>query len=136
MPATARGMDLDTESAEPVFPISNAPGTNVPDDETWPDRYQFEIQRLRQRITQLECTVRDKDERIVRALAMLNDELQFWRTFLLDKVGDTRGGIQRRVVRLESTTAFLIDKQSHIYPQFDVPARWQKPSTAVTKRSP
>lgn len=113
--------------------ISNAPVLDIPGDDEFPQRYQFELQRLHQRVTQLECTVRDKDERIVRALAMLNDELQFWRTYLLDKVGDTYGGIQRRVTRLESTTAYLIDKQSHVWPTLQIPERWQKPA-AVTKK--
>ena len=117
-PISATSRDMD--SNQPAFPISNAPDSTLPDDNLWPSKYQFELMRLRQRIGRLECTVKDKDDRIVRALDSLNDEMQFWRTYLLDKVGETMGQIRRRVIRLEAATAYLIDKQAHIYPKLEM----------------
>jgi hypothetical protein len=84
-----------------------------------PDDYQFEIYRLRRRVAELECAIHDRDDRIRRSLASLEDELLFWRTFLHDKVGETVGQIQRRVIRLESTLAFIKNPQPLIYPKLE-----------------
>lgn len=120
-----------TASAETPRLISNAGELDIPDDAGVPDEYKFEIFRLRRRIAELECTVRDRDERNVRAISMLEDELQFWRTFMHDHVGDTHDGIQRRIVRIESTLLRLREKGSKFYPSLEIPDRWKAPDATA-----
>lgn len=81
-----------------------------------PNEYEFEILRLRRRVNTLECTVRDRDERTVAAIAMLEDEMVFWRSYLHDHIDPTYGDIKRRVIRIESTLGRLREKGSRIYP--------------------
>ena len=108
--------------------ISNSAVIDAPDDREIPDRYEFEMIRLRRRVAELECIVRDRDDRIVRALSMIEDELSFWRSFLHDHVADTMGGIMRRVGRLESSLDYLKEKGSRFYPPLEIPAAWKKKS--------
>jgi hypothetical protein len=121
--AGSGGMGPGNEVA--VNPISNAPALQEPVDSDLPNEYQFEIYRLRRRVMELECVVRDRDERIVRALSIIEDEIQFWRTGMYQHVWETMSGIARRMLRLESTIAYLKDKASHVWPELEIPARWK-----------
>jgi len=87
--------------------ISNTGTVTIPDESNIPDEYQFEILRLRRRIDELEDAVRNRDERTIRAISMLEDELQMWRTFMHDHVTETYDGIRRRIVRIDSTLMTL-----------------------------
>jgi hypothetical protein len=109
-----------------ISPISNAPVLNIPEDLDLPDRYQFEVYRLRNRITELETVVLEKDDKLRHALVMLDDELLFWRTGLHCHVWETMGRIINRVVRLESAIARIRDKSSKFTSPLDLPARWLK----------
>jgi hypothetical protein len=109
-----------------VNPIANAPEIQTPVDCQIPDNYEFEIFRLRRRVEELECAVRDRDDRIRRALGTLDDQLLFWHTLMSDKVGETMGQLNRRIIRLESTLAFIKDIQPHIVPRLETPAHWKK----------
>lgn len=111
---------------EAVILISNSAVIDAPEEKELPDRYQFELIRLRQRIAELECIVRDRDDRIVKALAAIEDELSFWRSWLHDHIGETMAGISRRVGRLESSLEYLKQKGSRFYPPLEVPAAWKK----------
>jgi len=106
--------------------ISNAGALNTPDDKEIPSGYEFEILRLRRRIDELECIVRDRDRRIVSAIAMLEDELMMYRTLLHAHVAETHDGVQRRTLRIESTLGTLKEKGSKFYPPLELPKRWQK----------
>jgi hypothetical protein len=103
--------------------IANAPVLEEPPD--LPNEYHFEILRLRRRVVELECIVKDRDERIVRALSMIEDELQFWRSFLHQHIQATMREIQARVLRLDTVVAYLKDTGAHFWPPLDTPARWQ-----------
>jgi hypothetical protein len=96
-----------TDEAMPVDLISNAGVLIVPDESAIPNEYEFEILRLRRRVDSLEDTVREKNERNVHAITMLEDELQMWRCFLHEHVAETHDGIRRRVLRIESTLMIL-----------------------------
>jgi len=100
--------------------IKNTGTVNIPDDTNIPDEYQFEILRLRRRIEELESAVRNRDERTLRAMAMLEDELQMWRTFMRDHVTETYDGIRRRIVRIDSTLMTLRETSNRI--KFDKPS--------------
>lgn len=119
----SRGEADNEETA--INPIDNAPALDVPANADLPNDYEFEIYRLRQRVASLESAVRDKDDRIRHCLTMIEDELLFWRTGMLDHVWETMGGIQGRIVRLESTLAFIKDIQAHVWPRLETPA-WKK----------
>lgn len=106
--------------------ISNAGVLSIPDEKDVPNEYEFEILRLRRRVEELECTVHDRDERNVKAMAMLEDELQMWRTLMQDHVQETHGGIQRRIIRLESTLLTLREKGSRAYPALSIPEAWKQ----------
>lgn len=123
MARTTREASDDTT---PVDLISNAGVISIPDTKDVPNEYEFEILRLRRRVEELECSIRDRDERNVRAISMLEDELQMYRTYLHDHVGETQSGIQRRVVRIESTLMRLREKGSRAYPPLELPAGWKK----------
>lgn len=112
---------------EAINLISNSAVIDTPDKDI-PDRYEFELIRLRRRIAELECIVRDRDDRIVKALGMIEDELSFWRTWLHDHIGETMAGISRRVGRLESSLEYLKEKGSRFYPPLEIPAAWKKKS--------
>ena len=116
----------ERQDNEPVDIIGNAGVLHIPDEITVPNEYEFEILRLRRRVEELECTVKDRDERNVRAIAMLEDEAQMWRTLMHDHVSETHGGIQQRVIRIESTLLTLKEKGSRIYPPLVVTETWQK----------
>ena len=96
-----------TDEAMPVDLISNAGALIVPDESSIPNEYEFEILRLRRRVDSLEDAVREKNERNVHAIAMLEDELQMWRCFMHEHVAETHDGIRRRVLRIESTLMTL-----------------------------
>jgi len=106
--------------------ISNAGALNTPDDKEISSGYEFEILRLRRRINELECIVRDRDRRIVSAIAMLEDELMMYRTLLHAHVAETHDGVQRRTLRIESTLDTLKEKGSKFYPPLPIPKHWQK----------
>lgn len=111
---------------ELVNPISNAPVVTAPADSEVPDRHEFEVMRQRRRVLELECIVRDRDDRIVKAIGMIEDELAFWRTYLHDHVGETMAGISRRVGRLESARDYMTVKGSRYYPPLEMPEGWKK----------
>lgn len=117
-----------------VCPISNAPGVESLDEPAFPDKFQLAIRRANRRIAELECVVRDRDERVSTALAMLNDEMVFWRTFLHDHIGETMGGILRRVLRIETTISRLVEKGSRYSPPLDIPEQWKKDHEPREKR--
>ena len=121
VPGVPRHRGSDT-----VDMIANAGVENAPDADQIPNDYQFEIIRLRRRVDQLECIVRDRDSRVVTAIAMLEDELVMYRTLLHDHVAETHDGIKRRVIRIETTLQTLKAKGSKFYPPLDIPERWQK----------
>jgi len=106
--------------------ISNAGVLDTPNAEQIPNNYQFEIIRLRRRVDELECIVRDRDSRVVSAIAMLEDELAMYRTLLHDHVAETHDGIKRRVLSLESTLETLKAKGSKFYPALEIPERFRK----------
>lgn len=110
------------DKAKPAS-ISNTGALTIPDDTGIPNEYEFEILRLRRRVESLESSVRDRDERNVRAITMLEDELQMWRTFMNDHVAETHDGIRRRIVRIDSTLMTLRDGTSRIVA---IPERWRK----------
>lgn len=108
----------------PLNPISNAPQLEVPDD--FPDKYKFELTRLRNRVKNLEADLKDKDGRLLKALGMLDDELMFWRTFLNLHVGESLGQINNRVNRIVGTIDYLKDRQPHVFPALELPERWKQ----------
>ena len=107
--------------------ISNAGTLNTPDDQDIPTGYELEIFRLRRRVDELECIVRDKNRRVVAAIGMLEDEVVMYRTLLHDHIAETHDGVQRRMIRIESTLDTLKEKGSKFYPPLPIPKRWQKP---------
>jgi hypothetical protein len=109
-----------------VNPIANAPRIEAPVDSSVPNEYQFEIYRLRRRVDELECIVKDRDERLVRAISIIEDELQFWRTGLHQHVWETTGAVTRRVLRLESVMSYIKEAGAHFWPALDIPERWRK----------
>lgn len=106
--------------------IANAPEIEQPLDSEIPNDYQFEIFRLKRRVAELEIIVLDKDTRIRRSLTMIEDELLFWRTGILDHVWEKMGAIQKRIVRLEATLTYLRDIQPHNVPRLEPPVAWKK----------
>jgi hypothetical protein len=107
-------------------PISNAGSIIIPDENDIPNEYEFEILRLRRRIDELETAVRNRDERNLRAITMLEDELQMWNTFMHDHVEETHDGIRRRILRLDSTLMTLRENNSRFLSPLDLPERWRK----------
>lgn len=103
--------------------IGNAGALTIP--EGIPTEYEFEILRLRRRIESLECSVRERDERNLRAIIMLEDELQMWRTFFHDHVSETHDGISRRIVRLNATLMTLRD-DNQSFSAVQISKRWRK----------
>jgi hypothetical protein len=106
--------------------ISNAGTIVIPDEPNIPNEYEFEILRLRRRVESLECSIKDRDERNVQAIAMLEDELQMWRTFFHDHVAETHDGIRRRILRIESALMTLKTVTSRIVSSLEIPERWRK----------
>ncbi len=96
-----------SDTTMPVDLIRNAGAIIVPDEGTIPNEYEFEILRLRRRVDSLEDAVRGKNERNLHAIAMLEDELQMWRSFMHEHVAETHDGIRRRILRIESTLMTL-----------------------------
>jgi len=97
-----------------------------PDEIDFPDAFKLEIYRLRRRVAELECMVRDKNDRIVRAIKTLDDELAMWRQLLHDDVKETYDGVRRRVARLEGSLARITDKGSKLSPPWEIPDKWRK----------
>lgn len=122
----ARTTTREASKDDTVEIISNAGVLTIPDEKDVPNEYEFEILRLRRRVDELECTVRDRDERNVRAIAMLEDEMQFWRSLMYDHIEAKYGDIQRRIMRIESTLMTLREKGSRYYPPLPLPAGWTK----------
>ncbi len=108
-------------------PMRNAGSITIPDDTGIPNEYEFEILRLRRRVESLECSIKDRDERNVQAIAMLEDELQMWRTFFNDHVAETHDGIRRRILRIESALMTLKAVTSRIVSPLEIPERWRNP---------
>jgi len=106
--------------------IANAGELNTPGADEIPNDYQFEIIRLRHRVDELECLVRDRDRRIVVAIAMLEDEMVMYRALLHNHITETHDGIMRRVIRIESSLDTLKEKGSKVYPPLPIPKRWRK----------
>lgn len=100
-----------------VNPISNAPVTPELELEGIPDEYRFEIFRLRRRVQELESALLDKNDRVRHCLAMIEDELLFWRTGLYLHIWETHDAITRRIIRLEATLAILKDIQPRKFKQ-------------------
>lgn len=119
------GPRIAPSEAVPVDLISNAGVLIVPDENTIPNEYEFEILRLRRRVESLECVVREKNERNVFAITMLEDELQMWLTFMHEHVSETHDGIKRRILRIESTLLNL-KESGGAAPLFEIPERWRK----------
>src|SRR6478736_409431 len=66
-----------------VLDILCKPSEAIPNNS---NDFQFEIIRLRRRVDELECIVRDRDSRVITAIAMLEDELVMYRSLLHDHV--------------------------------------------------
>lgn len=96
----------------PIDLIRNAGVLVIPDESTIPNEYEFEILRLRRRVDSLEDAVREKNERNVHAITMLEDELQMWLSFMHEHVAETHDGIRRRVLRIEATLMKLKESGS------------------------
>ncbi len=105
--------------------IRNAGALTIPDDSGIPTEYEFEILRLRRRVEELEAAVRSRDERTLRAISMLEDELIMWNTFMKDHVAETHDGIRRRILRINSTLMTLRESNSRDL-AFRIPERWRK----------
>jgi len=123
--AESRGMQPKS-GRNAVDMIANAGELNSPDDDQIPNTYQFEIIRLRRRLDELECIVRDRDSRVASAIAMLEDELVMYRTLMHDHIAETHDGVTRRVLRIQSTLDTLREKGSKFYPPLEMPDRWRK----------
>ncbi len=123
-----RRKDNGTQVAQlpPMDIVRNAGTLTIPDEPDIPNEYEFEILRLRRRVESLECSIRDRDERNVQAITMLEDELQMWRTFFHDHVAETHDGIRRRILRIESTLMTLKTVTSRIVSPLEIPERWRK----------
>lgn len=132
-PSSASNVDPVANNSVPddaeVNIIANASSVPALQDNEIPTDSEFEILRLRHRVAELECITRDRDDRIVKALGMLEDELSFWRSYLHDHVSETMGGISRRVGRLESALEYLKEKGSRFYPPLPIPPAWKKKTT-------
>src|SRR5690242_20002933 len=92
--SVAKSLVLHVKSQRGIVDIiGNAGVLDSPDDSHIPNRYEFEIIRLRRRVEELECIVRDRDSRVVSAIAMLEDELVMYRTLLHAHIAETHDGI-------------------------------------------
>jgi hypothetical protein len=100
--------------------IVNAATIDRLSDNEFPDKYQLELYRLRRRVADLEAVITDKNDRIGHCLAMLEDEILFWRTYMQHGIGETLGQLDRRIGRLESTLAFIRDIQPHVVPPLEI----------------
>ena len=120
----------DSEIAELM---ANAAVLEVPPDSGIPTEYEFEIYRLRRRVAELEDIVRDKNERNLRAIQMLEDELQMWRTFMHQNIAEKYGEIRRRMARLESTLTGMKEPRTRSYQPLEVSKSWQKAKTGRQK---
>ena len=69
----------------------------------------------------LESIVREKNERNVSAITMLEDELQMWRSFMHEHVAETHDGVRRRILRIESTL-MILKELNHI----EISERYEK----------
>lgn len=115
----------DNAQDEGVVPISNAPILKVPDDSEIPNSYQFEIFRLRRRVAELDMIVIDANEKISVAIAVIDNELLYWRTGLHLHVWETMGQLQRRITNLETASAMLKALSAKPVP-LELPERWRK----------
>ena len=106
--------------------IANAPAIEIPAETNIPNEYEFEIIRLRRRVEELECIVRDRDRRVVVAIATLESELRMWRTLVHDHVTETHDGVMRRIFKIESTLETLKAIESFFYPPMEIPAGRKK----------
>ena len=117
-------MVVRNDDKAPVGMIANAGQLSPLED--IPDAYRLEVFRLRRRVAELEMTIRGKDLRIVRAIAMLEDELQMFRTLMYDHIAETHGGIQRRMAHIRATLEYLKDINAGPVPPLEIPERWRK----------
>ena len=113
------------DSQTRIAPISNLPTLYDADDE-FPDKYKLELYRLNDKIRNLEADLKDKDRRLLKALTTLDDELMFWRTGLHNKVWESMGDINRRMLRIAVTIDHIKDIQPHVSPPLEIPERWRK----------
>ena len=116
----------DSRDKTPADMIANAGALKAFSDEEIPNDYQFEIIRLRRRVEELECLIRDRDRRVVAAITMLEDELAMYRALMHDHIAETHDGIRRRTLRIEATLNTLKEKGSKLYPPLEIPKRWRK----------
>lgn len=94
----------------PVCPISNLPRLARLSSRI-PNKYEFEIWRLRRENLSLTYDCRRANGKIARALLVLHDELRFWRVGLYEKQWETYSQIIVRMRHLEATIRCLEDVQ-------------------------
>ena len=126
-PHHANFREVFRKDDDEISPIGNVPVIGPPNDAV-PDHYKLELYRLRRRVTELECVVRDKNDRIVRAIKTLEHELSMWRQLLHDDVKETFDGVRKRTIGIEATLLRLKDKGSRFAPPLEMPAKWKKKS--------
>jgi len=114
------------DDGEKIGLVANDPCSIILPEAGFTDKFKLEIYRSRRRIEELECLARDKDERISRAIAMLEDCALMWRRVLHDDVKETYGGIRRRMIKIDSALSYLKDLQPHVFPRLEIPDRWKK----------
>lgn len=113
------------KDTEPVHLVGNAAKVEVIDRLDFPDRFQLEVYSLRRRVEELQGIILDKNDRLSKAIAMLEDEALMWRTVMYDHVDETYGKIKRRMIRIDSTLATLKDIQPRHYPPLEIPDSWK-----------
>lgn len=123
---TKVALPLDMSKDRVIMPISNAPAVAETVSRAFPDHFEFEIYRARNRIAELEAAIKDKDERIMKAMTVMENEVQYWHRGLYDHVWETMGEIERRVNRLQGTVELLKDLQPRVIPPLEIPAAWRK----------
>lgn len=116
----------DMSKDRTIVPIGNAPVVAETVSRDFPDHFEFEIYKARNRIAELEAMVKDKDQRIMRAITIMESEVQYWHRGLYDHVWESMGEIERRVKRLQGTVELLKDLQPRVIPPLEIPAGWRK----------
>ncbi len=107
-PALSPAMDTapKLDPGEPVIPISNLPqSAPLPDD--IPDEYRFEIFRLRRQIAALNSDIRHVNDKLTKALEVLQAEVRFWRLGIYEGQWETLGQVMRRMKHLEALVKAL-----------------------------
>lgn len=106
--------------------IGNAPVIENESESNFPDKYKLEIYRLRRRVADLESTLMDKNDRVVKAIQILESEAAMFRQIIYDDVRETYGQIKQRMIKIDGALQELKHKGSRYYPPLEIPEAWQK----------